>query len=64
MSGSYPLILHLENHCSLSVQKRVVQLLRDTLGKRLYVHPVSCRKLITELSPQELKHRILIKVGR
>ncbi|XP_037070836.1 inactive phospholipase C-like protein 1, partial [Pollicipes pollicipes] len=59
--SDYPLVLHLENHCSVPAQRRIVQLLRDLLGKRLYVHPTSCRKQVTELSPQELKHRVLIK---
>ena len=57
----YPLILSLEVHCDAEQQSRMVRHMIDFLGDKLLrepLHPDS-----TELpSPEELKHKILIKV--
>lgn len=39
-SYSYPLIIYLENHCTLPMQKIVARLLRDTFGDTLYTVPI------------------------
>lgn len=60
---SYPVILSLENHCSTPYQDRMAEILRDTLGKKLYIPTAESRK--TEMpSPENLKGRVLIKGKR
>ncbi|KEF55258.1 uncharacterized protein A1O9_08912 [Exophiala aquamarina CBS 119918] len=57
----YPLIISLEVHCDLEQQAKMVQIMTEVLGERLLVHPLpnSTTKLP---SPEQLKHKILIKV--
>ncbi|XP_067931540.1 1-phosphatidylinositol 4,5-bisphosphate phosphodiesterase delta-1-like [Watersipora subatra] len=56
----YPLILSLENHCSIEQQQIMADILTDTLKDMLYTQPVS--PAIEQLpSPEELKGKILIK---
>lgn len=38
---SYPMIIHLENHCSLNVQKEVARLFRKILGDYLFILPTT-----------------------
>eukprot|EP01135_Chromosphaera_perkinsii_P002127 Nk52_evm61s217 gene=Nk52_evmTU61s217 len=59
-ASPYPLILSLENHCSLMQQEKQVQLMVDILGESLYVPPVDKTKQNLP-SPEDLKYRILIK---
>ncbi|XP_076851826.1 1-phosphatidylinositol 4,5-bisphosphate phosphodiesterase delta-3-A isoform X2 [Brachyhypopomus gauderio] len=57
----YPLILSLENHCSVEQQEVMAQHLRSILGSSLLTQPLPAQ-LITQLpSPEDLKGRILVK---
>ncbi|KAG5360826.1 1-phosphatidylinositol 4,5-bisphosphate phosphodiesterase 1 [Yarrowia sp. B02] len=56
-----PLILSLEIHCSASNQLKVVDILKGTFGENLVTQPLVPGALNLP-SPQELKHRVLIKV--
>ncbi|KAL2408272.1 1-phosphatidylinositol 4,5-bisphosphate phosphodiesterase 1 [Exophiala dermatitidis] len=57
----YPLIISLEVHCDGEQQAKMVQIMMDVFGDRLLLHPLpgSTTKLP---SPEQLKHKILIKV--
>nr|XP_027194064.1 inactive phospholipase C-like protein 1 [Dermatophagoides pteronyssinus] len=41
ISSPYPMIIHLENHCSLNVQKEVARLFRKILGDYLFILPTT-----------------------
>ncbi|XP_068595707.1 1-phosphatidylinositol 4,5-bisphosphate phosphodiesterase zeta-1-like [Brachionichthys hirsutus] len=59
--SSYPVILSLENHCSWKQQEVMAQYLISILGDKLLRAPLD-RSTTRELpSPNELKHKILIK---
>lgn len=60
--GRYPVILSIENHCSLEQQATMADIMRDTFGERLVVPEVdhSAEKLP---SPQALKGKVLVKVS-
>ncbi|KXJ29010.1 1-phosphatidylinositol 4,5-bisphosphate phosphodiesterase delta-4 [Exaiptasia diaphana] len=64
MTSSYPVIVSLENHCSLDVQKKMASYLVEILADKMYTIPVD--KSRSEFpSPEFFKHKILIrgKVG-
>lgn len=56
----FPLIIHLENHCSIAQQKLVAGLLKEHFGTALLIAPQP--DLITK-SPEELAGKIIISVG-
>lgn len=59
-SSDYPVILSLENHCSIEQQEVMALILKKALGDKLYSAPVDSR--LTRLpSPKDLKGKILIK---
>ncbi|XP_061838475.1 inactive phospholipase C-like protein 2 isoform X1 [Nerophis lumbriciformis] len=60
VASEYPLIVCIENHCSLRQQKAMVQHLVRILGERLLPHPPDQREPYLP-SPQALRHRILLK---
>lgn len=69
-TSEYPLILTIENHCSLGQQRRQAEILRDVLGPMLYRYnrdftqvPLSDLMQGEDewLSPQELKGKIIIR---
>ncbi|KAJ0003603.1 hypothetical protein NQD34_008701 [Periophthalmus magnuspinnatus] len=60
VSSDYPLILCLENHCSLRQQKVMVGHLLRILGDKLYRDEPKEGDMYLP-SPQALKHRILLK---
>lgn len=43
-------------------QKVMARLLRSLLGSYLYQHPPDAARPLTELSPEDLKYKIIIKV--
>ena len=57
----YPVILSIENHCSMKQQQAMVHYMKTILGEKLHVTPPA--KDETQMpSPTDLKRRILIKV--
>ncbi|KAA8585399.1 hypothetical protein FQN60_004093 [Etheostoma spectabile] len=57
----YPLILSLENHCSVEQQAVMAKHLRTILGSKLLTKPLSAQPPKDLPSPEELKGRILVK---
>lgn len=58
----YPVILSIENHCSVVQQKKMAQYLIEILGDKLDLSSV-CNDDSTKLpSPASLKGKILVKV--
>lgn len=62
ISTPYPLILSLEIRCSEAAQLNIVSILRTTLAGVLVTEPIHGGDKQALPSPEELKHRILIKV--
>uniref|UniRef100_A0A673ADQ1 Phosphoinositide phospholipase C n=1 Tax=Sphaeramia orbicularis TaxID=375764 RepID=A0A673ADQ1_9TELE len=60
-ASPYPLILSLENHCSVEQQAVMAKHLRTILGSKLLTKPLSDQLLKDLPSPEELKCRILVK---
>lgn len=63
-ASPYPLILSLENHCSVEQQAVMARHLRTILGSRLLSQPLSDQALKDLPSPEDLKGRILVKGKR
>ncbi|XP_071418935.1 1-phosphatidylinositol 4,5-bisphosphate phosphodiesterase delta-4 isoform X2 [Pithys albifrons albifrons] len=67
VASDYPVILSLENHCSMEQQEVLAQQLKDILGEQLLTTTTDGH-IPTQLpSPEELKHKILLKgkkIGR
>ncbi|CAL8091039.1 unnamed protein product [Orchesella dallaii] len=60
VTSEYPVILSIENHCSVKQQKIMAKKFDEVLGKMLVIAPLF--KDESELpSPQQLKRRILLK---
>ncbi|KAJ8245941.1 hypothetical protein GJAV_G00261940 [Gymnothorax javanicus] len=60
-ASPYPLILSLENHCSVEQQAVMAKHLRTILGEKLLSRPLNGQTLQKLPSPEELKWRILLK---
>ena len=61
--SNYPLILSIENHCSIEYQDKMAHHLETILGDMLYKEPVD--ENLTQLpSPEDLKGKILIKAKK
>ncbi|XP_043850722.1 1-phosphatidylinositol 4,5-bisphosphate phosphodiesterase eta-2 isoform X5 [Dromiciops gliroides] len=62
IKNEYPVILSIENHCSVLQQKKMAQYLTDILGDKLDLSSVSSEDDSTTLpSPEKLKGKILVK---
>ena len=60
-SSEYPVILSLEVHCDAEQQAKMVDIMKDGLGEKLVIHPLSEQS--SQLpSPESLKNKILVKV--
>jgi phosphatidylinositol phospholipase C, delta len=60
-SSEYPVILSLEVHCDAEQQAKMVDIMKDGLGEKLILHPLSEQP--SQLpSPESLKNKILVKV--
>lgn len=59
--SEYPLIMHLENHCSPESQRVVVALLHDKLGDMIYVPGRDGPPISTMASPSTLVRKILVQ---
>ncbi|XP_061912462.1 1-phosphatidylinositol 4,5-bisphosphate phosphodiesterase delta-3-A-like [Entelurus aequoreus] len=60
-ASPYPLILSLENHCSVEQQTVMAQHMRAILGDKLLTKPISDLDYNTLPSPENLKGKILVK---
>lgn len=60
-ASPYPLILSLENHCSVEQQAEMARQLRSILGNKLLTKPLSDKELQSLPSPEALKGKILVK---
>ncbi|MED6235697.1 hypothetical protein ATANTOWER_031930 [Ataeniobius toweri] len=58
---SYPLILSIENHCSVPQQKKMAQYLIEILGDKLDVSSVKADESGRLPSPESLRGKILVK---
>ncbi|KAL8198479.1 UNVERIFIED_CONTAM: hypothetical protein K2H54_013084 [Gekko kuhli] len=58
----YPVILSIENHCSVTQQKKMAQYLTEILGDKLDLSSVVNEDLAKLPSPESLKGKILVKV--
>ncbi|KAK7793999.1 hypothetical protein R5R35_003961 [Gryllus longicercus] len=56
----FPLVIHLENHCSVDQQKVVANILRITLRGLLYIHRGDSQVEVGQMSPNDLRNKILI----
>uniref|UniRef100_A0A8C5EP40 Phosphoinositide phospholipase C n=1 Tax=Gouania willdenowi TaxID=441366 RepID=A0A8C5EP40_GOUWI len=61
IKNDYPVILSIENHCSVPQQKKMAQYLVDILGEKLDVSSVTSDKSGHLPSPEKLKGKILVK---
>jgi len=60
----YPIIISAEMHCTLAGQEAVVKILHEVFGDMLVRREEGDRCIIEKLpSPEELKGKILFKVG-
>ena len=61
--SEYPLILSIENHCSIEYQDKMAMYLQEILGDMLYQEPVD--EALGKLpSPEDLKGKVLIKAKK
>lgn len=60
---SFPVILSIENHCSVPQQKKMAQYLIDILGDKLDVSNIKAEESGWLPSPENLKGKILVKVS-
>ncbi|XP_077397329.1 1-phosphatidylinositol 4,5-bisphosphate phosphodiesterase eta-1 isoform X2 [Festucalex cinctus] len=64
INNQYPVLLSIENHCSIQQQKKIAQYLREVFADKLDVGHVLSRESTTLPSPQSLQGKILIKGKR
>ncbi|XP_068173285.1 1-phosphatidylinositol 4,5-bisphosphate phosphodiesterase eta-1 [Antennarius striatus] len=64
INNQYPVILSIENHCSIQQQKKIAQYLREIFGDKLDVGNVLSGDSKTLPSPHNLQGKILIKGKR
>lgn len=60
--SSYPVILSIENHCSVPQQKKMAQYLIEILGDKLDLANVKADAAGRLPSPETLRGKILVKV--
>ena len=61
-TSQYPVILSIENHCGLEQQSRMASIMKEVFGERLNVPDPDPNKEFLP-SPEELKGKVLVKVG-
>ncbi|XP_047450812.1 1-phosphatidylinositol 4,5-bisphosphate phosphodiesterase eta-1 isoform X2 [Mugil cephalus] len=64
INNQYPVILSIENHCTILQQKKIAQYLREIFGDKLDIGDVLTGDAKTLPSPQSLQGKILIKGKR
>ena len=62
-TSQYPLILSIENHCSIPQQDKMAQYMKNILKDKLYVEPVDDDKEHMP-SPESLMGKVLVKAKR
>ncbi|KAH0624094.1 hypothetical protein JD844_007456 [Phrynosoma platyrhinos] len=60
-SGKFPIILSIENHCSIQQQKKIAQYLKEIFSDKLDLTSVNTGDSKQLPSPQSLKGKILVK---
>jgi len=63
LTSPYPVILSIENHCSRDQQDKMAEHFKTILGDLLFKEPVDQNRSVLP-SPEELKHKILIKAKK
>lgn len=58
----FPVILSIENHCSIQQQKKIAQYLKEIFGDKLDLSSVATGDSRQLPSPQNLKGKVLVKV--
>jgi hypothetical protein len=58
----HPLIIHLENHCSVEAQKQMSSMIKNLFGSALYIPNDEEPLLPAQVSPEQLRGKIIIKV--
>ncbi|XP_041898237.1 1-phosphatidylinositol 4,5-bisphosphate phosphodiesterase eta-1 isoform X2 [Corvus kubaryi] len=61
IKNEFPVILSIENHCSIQQQKKIAQYLKEIFGDKLDLSSVSTGDPRQLPSPQDLKGKILVK---
>ncbi|XP_035996108.1 1-phosphatidylinositol 4,5-bisphosphate phosphodiesterase eta-2a isoform X4 [Fundulus heteroclitus] len=61
IKNDYPVILSIENHCSVPQQKKMAQYLVEILGDKLDVSSVKAEESSRLPSPESLRGKILVK---
>uniref|UniRef100_A0A669E025 Phosphoinositide phospholipase C n=1 Tax=Oreochromis niloticus TaxID=8128 RepID=A0A669E025_ORENI len=64
INNQYPVILSIENHCSIQQQKKIAQYLREIFADKLDIGDVLSGNCKTLPSPHSLQGKILIKGKR
>ncbi|UJR20415.1 hypothetical protein I4U23_023546 [Adineta vaga] len=60
-ASPYPVILDLENHCSIEQQHEIARILQRILGDRLVTEPLLTKDSSVLPSPEDLKYKVLIR---
>ncbi|RDD40218.1 1-phosphatidylinositol 4,5-bisphosphate phosphodiesterase delta-4 [Trichoplax sp. H2] len=60
VTSCYPVILSIENHCSIEQQRKMAKYFVEIFGDKLYKEPIDPSRT-TGLSPEDLKYKVLIK---
>ncbi|CAF0825498.1 unnamed protein product [Adineta ricciae] len=60
-ASPYPVILDLENHCSIEQQHEMARILQRILGDRLISEPLLTKDSSVLPSPEDLKYKVLIR---
>ncbi|CAF1556127.1 unnamed protein product [Adineta steineri] len=60
-TSPYPVILSIENHCSIKQQKEIARILKEILGNRLITEPPLSKSSWMLPSPENLKHKVLVR---
>lgn len=64
IASPYPIIISAEIHCGINGQEQLVELMTEIFGESLVQVPVESRQALEKLpSPEQLKYKILFKVG-
>ncbi len=59
----YPVILNIENHCSIEQQKEMARILKEILGDRLVTKALINKDPTVLPSPEDLKYKVLVRVS-